>query len=160
MARASRRNARRGRASVTGSRSPADRPRAHLGVGSVTPIPSAAYAPAFRRNAGRAVYGLERRARFALSPLSLLKRGFQIGLLQRRRRAEPDRLRKRALLSKEPFRRMMFDVPRSVAVCVKRKQRKEVLFAYRKAGYAGSGRGRWNGLRRSYRRTTESQYSC
>lgn len=52
------------------------------------------------------------------------------------------------------------DLPSRVRFCVQRKQRREVLFAYRKAGYSGSGRGRWNGFRRSYRRFASSGYAC
>lgn len=52
------------------------------------------------------------------------------------------------------------DLPYRVRFCVQRKQRREVLFAYSKAGFAGSGRGRWNGFRRSYRRTAASRYAC
>lgn len=44
-------------------------------------------------------------------------------------------------------------VPRHVLFCVRRKSRREVLFAYRRAGFSGSAP-------RRYRRTAESRYSC
>lgn len=46
------------------------------------------------------------------------------------------------------------EMPSRVAFCVRRKQRREVLFAKRKAGYSGS-------VRKSYfRRTISSRYGC
>lgn len=40
--------------------------------------------------------------------------------------------------------RIGFERPRSVAVCVRRQQRKEVMFATRKAGRSGQKKPRWN----------------
>lgn len=48
-----------------------------------------------------------------------------------------------------------FDVPASVAVCVRRKTRKQVLFAQRKTGRAGTKR-----LRRTRRRSSYSSVRC
>jgi len=45
-------------------------------------------------------------------------------------------------------------VPTRVKFCLQRKQRREVLFAFRRAGYGGSA------PKRSYRRTQNSQYRC
>lgn len=45
-------------------------------------------------------------------------------------------------------------IPSRVAFCVRRKQRREVLFALKRAGYSGSARkGHW-------RRTAYSKYRC
>lgn len=46
--------------------------------------------------------------------------------------------------------------PKRVLFCVKRKIRREVLFAFSRAGRKGSGPGR----RGKYRRNESSQYSC
>lgn len=46
--------------------------------------------------------------------------------------------------------------PKKVAFCVARKVRREVLFAFRRAGYRGSGPGR----RRTYRRNGNSLHGC
>lgn len=71
----------------------------------------------------------------------------------------------RAFVFRSPFYsqyRQMLSLGRMVArpsrvmFCVKRKIRKEVLFAFRKAGYRGSGPGR----RRTYRRTGDSSHGC
>lgn len=71
----------------------------------------------------------------------------------------------RAFVFRSPFYsqyRQMLSLGRMVArpsrvmFCVKRKIRKEVLFALRKAGYRGSGPGR----RRTYRRTGDSSHGC
>lgn len=48
----------------------------------------------------------------------------------------------------------VFDLPHRVKVCLRRKQRREVLFAFRRAGYSGSA------PKRSYRRTANSFYGC
>lgn len=46
--------------------------------------------------------------------------------------------------------------PERVLFCLKRKVRREVLFAFRRAGYRGSGPGR----RRTYRRNGNSLHGC
>lgn len=46
--------------------------------------------------------------------------------------------------------------PKRVTFCLKRRIRREVLFAFRNAGYRGSGPGR----RGSYRRNGNSLYGC
>lgn len=46
--------------------------------------------------------------------------------------------------------------PSRVQFCVRRKVRREVLFAIRKVGRSGSSPGRY----RRYRRTGDSRYSC
>lgn len=46
--------------------------------------------------------------------------------------------------------------PKRVLFCVKRKIRREVLFAFRRAGFRGSGPGR----RRTYRRNGNSSHGC
>lgn len=48
---------------------------------------------------------------------------------------------------------LSFRAPARVRVCVQRKARREVLFAFNRAGFRGSAPGR-------YRRTQDSQYSC
>lgn len=48
----------------------------------------------------------------------------------------------------------LVDLPYRARVCVRRKQRREVLFAFRRAGYAGSA------PKRRYRRTSYSKYGC
>lgn len=50
----------------------------------------------------------------------------------------------------------MVRLPEKVSFCVKRKVRRAVLFAFRRAGYSGSGPGR----RRSYRRNSDSLHGC
>lgn len=49
---------------------------------------------------------------------------------------------------------LRFGFPKSVRVCVSRKQRREVLFSLRKAGFSGSAR------KKRYRRNAFSQYGC
>lgn len=46
--------------------------------------------------------------------------------------------------------------PEKVGMCLKRKLRREVLFAFKLAGYPGSGPGR----RKSYRRNADSLHGC
>lgn len=53
-----------------------------------------------------------------------------------------------------PLRVLQMSAPASTRFCVMRKQRREVLFAFRRAGYRGSAR------KRSWRRTGDSQYRC
>lgn len=72
-------------------------------------------------------------------------------------------LRDRLPLAKQPFRFQRFAglkvlslrVPSRVRFCIRRKERRSILFAYRKVGYRGSSPGR-----RGYRRVQDSQYSC
>lgn len=52
------------------------------------------------------------------------------------------------------LRVLQIRTPRKVLFCVRRKQRREVLFAIRRAGYSGSARKPY------YRRTVNSQYRC
>lgn len=59
-----------------------------------------------------------------------------------------------------PLRVLRVEVPREVAFCVKRKQRREALFARRQIGFSGSSRGRRRFDGRYYRRTVESAYGC
>lgn len=50
---------------------------------------------------------------------------------------------------------------KKVKACVDRKQRREVLFARRKVGFAGSSPGRRSKYtRKLYRRTSYSRYAC
>lgn len=48
---------------------------------------------------------------------------------------------------------LLMRAPSRVKFCVDRKARREVLFAFKRAGYRGSAP-------RSYKRTEDSQYSC
>lgn len=54
------------------------------------------------------------------------------------------------------LRSLWMRAPSRVRFCVQRKERKEVLFAYRKIGFSGSSPGRFN----RYRRTENSAYGC
>lgn len=58
----------------------------------------------------------------------------------------------RARLASVSFR--VSELPSRVRFCVVRKQRREVLFAIRKAGYSGSA------PKRSYFRSASSKYGC
>lgn len=58
----------------------------------------------------------------------------------------------RARLESVSFR--VSELPSRVRFCVQRNQRREVLFAMRRAGYSGSA------PKRSYRRTSSSKYGC
>lgn len=52
------------------------------------------------------------------------------------------------------WRAVLAEAPYRVRFCVQRKSRREVLFAFRRAGYSGSARkSRW-------RRTSNSNYGC
>lgn len=60
----------------------------------------------------------------------------------------------RAVRSKVGLRSLLVSMPSRVRFCVQRAQRREVLFAMRRAGYAGSApKGR-------YRRNAFSSYRC
>lgn len=50
--------------------------------------------------------------------------------------------------------RLSFRVPARVKVCVDRKRRREVLFAFGRAGYGGSAK------KLHWRRTPDSQWRC
>lgn len=50
--------------------------------------------------------------------------------------------------------------PLRVLFCVRRKARREVLFAYSKAGFGGSSPGRRDRSGRKYRRSASSAFSC
>lgn len=54
----------------------------------------------------------------------------------------------------EPLRSLSIRVPTRTRLCLQRRSRREVLFAYRKAGFSGSA------PRRHYKRTQNSQYRC
>lgn len=60
---------------------------------------------------------------------------------------------KRFFRGYEALRVLKLDAPNRVMFCIRRKLRKEVLFALGKAGFSGSTRGR-------YRRTADSQWRC
>lgn len=60
--------------------------------------------------------------------------------VQRHHRRLLEQPRPRTLGALQPFAKMKFAVPKGVAVCVRRKQRKEVLFAKRRAGKGGPKR--------------------
>lgn len=56
----------------------------------------------------------------------------------------------------EALRPLQVRVPMRARFCVQRKQRREVLFAFRRVGYSGSSPGRRN----TYRRTANSHWRC
>lgn len=55
-----------------------------------------------------------------------------------------------------PLRKLKMLAPKRVLFCIRRKVRREVLFALRRAGFRGSGPGKGG----RYRRTQDSQYRC
>lgn len=54
------------------------------------------------------------------------------------------------------LRPLQIRAPMRARFCVQRKQRREVLFAFRRVGYSGSSPGRRN----HYRRTANSHWRC
>lgn len=84
-------------------------------------------------------------------PPPLAKPVLQLNLPRKRLVVSP-RTRK----FKDPLRVLKMEHPRRVLFCVRRKARKEVLFAHSKVGYRGSSPGR----RRTYRRTGNSAFRC
>lgn len=160
MARASRNRRTRGRASVVGSRELASRPRANHPIGFAVPTQARPWEAVSKKRLmsqiqtpGRRWVYVGRHKLELVSPRQL------------RRDAEraADRQRKRALYDssyRQVFAKLRYLNPRRVISCVKRSIRREVLHAFGKVGYSGSGPGRWNGLRRSYRRTADSGYGC
>lgn len=54
------------------------------------------------------------------------------------------RFRNAARSSFGPAAHVTFEVPEQVAICVRRRRRREVLFARRKTGRGGQRRPRWN----------------
>lgn len=79
-----------------------------------------------------------------------LKTGTEVfyGAAARKLRPPPSPLPDKRLVG-----RLLMRVPSRVQFCVDRKARREVLFAFKRAGYRGSAP-------RSYKRTDDSQYSC
>lgn len=57
-------------------------------------------------------------------------------------------------LHRVPAKQLFMRAPSRVRFCVKRKERREVLFALRRAGYSGSAR------KRRWYRNASSQYRC
>lgn len=144
MARASRKTRTSGRASVVGPSGSTPLPRTNYGFGRVVPRTTAVArpVPVFRR---LSLVSRARGVRDVVNPMRVVRRNLRRAV----REAVGD-----------PAKGLRFVSPRRVLVCVKRKIRREVLFAFAQAGFSGSGRGRWRGLRRSYRRTAESRYGC
>lgn len=58
--------------------------------------------------------------------------------------------------SLDALRPLQIRVPMRARFCVQRKQRREVLFAFRRVGYSGSSPGRRN----TYRRSANSHWRC
>lgn len=94
--------------------------------------PLQAVVPSLRRDA-------ERRPALRMPISRFAKRGFS--------RENP-----RAMLQSVSFR--VSELPSRVRFCIERKQRREALFAFGRAGYSGSVK------KRSYRRSSSSKYGC